>query len=86
MKLYKTDYVRPLVNYIIDHLKNESLILHCLLRYKSRVERFKTIQDLDLTESIIQKDLALCLAKKMTLATEGWILEFLMLQNITEQS
>lgn len=61
MKLYKTDYVRPLVNYIIDHLKNESLILHCLLRYKSRVERFKTIQDLDLTESIIQRDLALYL-------------------------
>lgn len=61
MKLFKTDFVRPIVNYIIDHLKGESLILQCLKRYKSRVERFKTIQEEDLTESKLQRGLALYL-------------------------
>lgn len=61
MKLFKTDFVRPIVNYIVDHLKGESLILQCLQRYKSRVERFKTIQVEDVTESKLQRDLALYL-------------------------
>lgn len=61
IKLFKTDYVRPIVNYIIEHLKDESLILQCLRRYKSRVERFKTIQGENVSESKLQRDLALYL-------------------------
>lgn len=61
IKLFKTDYVRPIVNYIIEHLKDESLILECLRRYKSRVERFKTIQGENISESRLQRDLALYL-------------------------
>jgi len=62
MQLYKTDYVRPIVNYVIDNLKSESLILYHLNRYKNRVERFRTISyDKELSEQKIQKDLALYL-------------------------
>lgn len=61
MKLFKTDFVRPIVDYIIGHLKEESLILQCLRRYKSRVERFKTIQEEKVLESKLQRDLALYL-------------------------
>jgi len=62
MGLYKTDYVRPIVNYVIDNLKSESLILYNLNRYKNRVERFRTISYCEgLTERQLQKDLALYL-------------------------
>jgi hypothetical protein len=62
MILYKTDYVRPIVNYVIDNLKSESLILYNLNRYKNRVERFRTISYCEgLSERQLQKDLALYL-------------------------
>lgn len=62
MALYKTDYVRPIVNYVIDNLKSESLILNNLNRYKNRVERFRTISYCEgLTERQLQNDLALYL-------------------------
>lgn len=60
--LFKTDFIRPIVDYIIDSITNEAIILYYLDRYKSRLERFKTCHITNETHEFdLQKDLALYL-------------------------
>ena len=61
-QLFKTDFIRPIVDYIINSITNEAIILYYLDRYKTRLERFKTIHFTDKTrEWDLQKDIALYL-------------------------
>ena len=61
-QLFKTDFVRPIVDYIINSITNETIILYYLDRYKTRLERFKTFHFTDEThERDLQKDVALYL-------------------------
>ena len=63
-QLFKTDFVRPIVDYIINLTTNENAIIYFVERYKERVEQFHTVKihkrsktkELDL-----QEDLALYL-------------------------
>lgn len=60
--LFKTDFVRPIVDYIINLTTNENAIMYFIERYKERVELFHTIKINDKTkENDLQKDLALYL-------------------------
>lgn len=60
-RLFKTDVVRPVVDYVISQIMEQNLIYYYLDRYKSRVERY-TFSDLaDKDELGLQKDLALYL-------------------------
>lgn len=62
--LFKKGFVRPIIDYVLDNLTNEAYILHILERYKSRVERFKSLSYLNthlIGEKDLQKDLALYL-------------------------
>lgn len=60
-RLFKTDVIRPIVDYIVSQIKEQNLIYYYLDRYKSRVERY-TFSDLaDKNELGLQKDLALYL-------------------------
>lgn len=61
MMLFKTDFIRPILNYIINQLTEENYILYLLDRYKQRTERFKTINSKDKGELDLQKDLFLYL-------------------------
>lgn len=61
VKIFKTDVIRPIVDYLISQIKEQNLIFYYLDRYKSRVERY-TFSDLaDKNELGLQKDLALYL-------------------------
>ena len=61
VKIFKTDVIRPIVDYIISQIQEQNLIYYYLDRYKSRVERY-TFPDLaDKNELGLQKDLALYL-------------------------
>jgi len=61
VKIFKTDVIRPIVDYIVSQIKEQKLIYYYLDRYKSRVERY-TFPDLaDKNEFGLQKDLALYL-------------------------
>ncbi len=61
VKIFKTDVIRPIVDYIVSQIKEQKLIYYYLDRYKSRVERY-TFSDLaDKNEFGLQKDLALYL-------------------------
>lgn len=61
VKIFKTDVIRPIVDYLISQIKEQNLIYYYLDRYKSRVERY-TFSDLaDKNELGLQKDLALYL-------------------------
>ena len=61
-QLFKTDFIRPIVDYIINSITNEAIILYYLDRYKSRLERFKTYNFTEEThERDLQKDIALYL-------------------------
>lgn len=61
VKIFKTDVIRPIVDYLISQIKEQNLIFYYLDRYKSRVERY-TFPDLaDKNELGLQKDLALYL-------------------------
>lgn len=59
--LFKTDVVRPIVDYIISQIKEHNLIHYYLERYKSRVERYTFASLADRNELGLQKDLALYL-------------------------
>lgn len=64
LQLFKKGFVRPIIDYIIGNITSESIILHTLERYKSRVERFKSLIADDITllnEKDLQHDLALFL-------------------------
>lgn len=61
---FKKGFVRPIVDYLIENLTNESVIINTLERYKARIERFKTLSSWDITklhEKELQQDLALYL-------------------------
>lgn len=59
--IFKTDVVRPIVDYIISQIKEHNLIYYYLERYKSRVERYTFASLADKNELDLQKDLALYL-------------------------
>lgn len=62
MQLFKSDFIRPILDYIILQLKSESYVLYLLDRYKQRVERFKTIGDIENKKELdLQRDLYLYL-------------------------
>ena len=62
MNLFRSGFIRPIVNYLTGNIKNESVIIDTIQRYKQRVERFKSIMaSQTLTEHILQRDLALFL-------------------------
>lgn len=59
--IFKTDVIRPILDYIISQINEQHLIYYYLDRYKSRVERY-TFSDLaEKNELGLQKDLALYL-------------------------
>jgi len=60
-RLFKTDVIRPVVDYVISQINERNIIYYYLGRYKSRVERY-TFSDLaNKNELGLQKDLALYL-------------------------
>lgn len=62
MMLFKTDFIRPIINYLVRQLNSEVYLLHVLDRFKQRVERFKTINITSETNELsLQKDLFLYL-------------------------
>lgn len=61
MQMFKTDIIRPIIDYIICNLNDEGLVLYLLDRYKQRTERFKTINLEGKGELDLQKDLFLYL-------------------------
>lgn len=62
---FKTDFIRPIIDYIEDSLKTSSSIIEEINRYKMRVERFQTIDiEKELDEEELQKDLSLYLFDK----------------------
>lgn len=63
-QLFKTDFVRPIVDYIINLTSNENVIMYFVERYKERVEQFHTVKipkDSKTRELYLQEDLALYL-------------------------
>lgn len=60
--LFKSDFIRPLLDYVILQLKEELYLLYVLERFKQRVERFKTINIATKTKELdLQKELFLYL-------------------------
>lgn len=61
-RLFKTDFIRPIINYITNSIRNESVILYTLNRYKERMEKYHPFHFTDDTyEKELQNDLALYL-------------------------
>lgn len=61
-RLFKTDFIRPIINYITNSIRNESVILYTLNRYKERMEKYHPFCFTDDTdEKELQNDLALYL-------------------------
>lgn len=61
VRIFKTDVIRPIVDYIISQIKEHNLIYYYLERYKGRVERYTFASLADKNELSLQKDLALYL-------------------------
>lgn len=62
MMLFKTDFVKPILNYVIEKLDEELYLLYVLDRFKQRVERFRTINITPKTKELdLQKELFLYL-------------------------
>lgn len=62
MMLFKTDFVRPILNYIIEKIDKEVYLLYILNRFKQRVERFKILNITPKTKELdLQKELFLYL-------------------------
>lgn len=63
---FKTDFVRPIIDYVEDQLNSSSSIIEEIKRYKERVERFRTInlREDELKEEKLQDDIALYLFDK----------------------
>lgn len=62
VQYFKTDFIRPIVDYIIYQLRNEGGILSVIKRYGERIERFSTIGSIaNKKEPDLQKDIALYL-------------------------
>ena len=59
VRIFKTDVIRPIVDYIISQIKEHNLIYYYLERYKGRVERYTFASLADKNELSLQKDLAL---------------------------
>lgn len=60
-RLFKTDVIRPVLDYVISKIEEQNLIYYYLTRFKSRVERYTYNLLADKSELEIQKDLALYL-------------------------
>lgn len=60
-RLFKTDVIRPVVDYVISQIKEQSFIYYFLTRFKNRVERYTYNLLADKNELEIQKHLALYL-------------------------
>jgi len=63
-QLFKTDFVRPIVDYIINLTTNENAIMYFVERYKERAEQFHTVKipkESKTKELDLQEDLALYL-------------------------
>lgn len=59
LSLFKTDFVRPIVDYIINSYQAESHIVYLINRYCERIERFKIFTGkTDIKEKDLQKDFA----------------------------
>lgn len=62
VQYFKSDFVRPIVDYIIYQLRNEGGILSVIRRYSERIERFSAIGSIsNKKEPELQKDIALYL-------------------------
>ena len=61
VKIFKTDIIRPIVDYIISQIKEQNLIYYYLTRFKSRVERYTYNLLSEKNELGIQKNFALYL-------------------------
>lgn len=66
IKLFKTDFIRPILDFLILQLQEENYILYLLERYKQRIERFDSVKesvkkDTELKELKLQKDIQLYL-------------------------
>lgn len=61
VQIFKSDVIRPIVDYVISQIKEHNLIYYYLERYKSRVERYTYASLRDKSELGLQKDLALYL-------------------------
>ncbi len=61
MLLFKTDFVRPILNHIINQLNEEVYLLYLLERFKQRTERFGISIPDTTSELALQKDLFLYL-------------------------
>lgn len=61
IKIFKTDFIRPIIDYLISQIKECNTIYYYLDRYKSRVERytFNLLEKMD--EPALHKDLELYL-------------------------
>lgn len=63
-QLFKSDFVRPIVDYIINLTTNENAIMYFVERYKERAEQFHTVnipKESNTIELALQEDLALYL-------------------------
>ena len=62
LSLFKTDFVRPIVDYITNSYQAESHIIYLIKRYCKRIERFKVFADkTEMKEKDLQKDFAMYL-------------------------
>lgn len=66
IKLFKTDFIRLILDFLILQLQEENYILYLLNRYKQRIERFNSVKesvkkDTELKELKLQKDILLYL-------------------------
>ena len=61
VQIFKTDVIRPIIDYLIDQIKEHHTIYYYLDKYKSRVERCTFCLLAEKKELGLQKDLALYL-------------------------
>ena len=61
VRIFKTDVIRPIVDYLITQIKEHHAIYYYLDKYKSRVERYTFSLLTEKNELGLQKDLALYL-------------------------
>ncbi len=61
VQIFKTDVIRPIIDYLIDQIKEHHTIYYYLDKYKSRVERYTFSLLTEKNELGLQKDLALYL-------------------------
>lgn len=58
-RFFKTDFVRPIIDYILNSYKKESHIIHLIKRYCERIERFREFDNNNIkSERDLQKHFA----------------------------